>query len=145
MTLPPLLNLPDENAYREHFQKCYLPPAVIHTFDGIHVRFFPHNFSHAFYYESVRGSGKKDKLSGQRAQRMDWIAAVLQDGSAELYRREMRDKRGHPTVRRIALRPLERYAVVIQMQKGGKRANFVTAYIVRGDEAFKKMRGNPKW
>ena len=145
MTLPPLLNLPNETACREHFQKDYLPPAVIHTFDGIHVRFFPRNFDHAFYCESVRGSGIDDRFSHQRARRMDWITAVLQDGSAELYRREMRDKRGHPTVRRIALRPVERYVVVIQMAKSGKRANFVTAYVVRSDEAFKKMRGNPAW
>ena len=141
MTLPPLLNLPNENDYKQHFQKRYLPPAVIHTFDAIRVRFFPHNFHHAFYYESVRGSGQKDKLSTQRAQRMNWIAAVLKNTSAELYRRIMPNK----TVRRITLIPSERYAVIIQVDKGGKRANFVTAYVVESDMAIGKMRGNPKW
>ena len=141
MALPPLLKLPNDNDYREHFQKCYLPPAVIYTFDGIYVRFFKHNFDHAFYSESMRGSGKKDKLSQQRAQRMDWITDVLQNGSAELYRRIMPNR----TVRRIALISSEKYAVVIQVDKGGKRANFVTAYVVKSDEALRKMRGNPKW
>ena len=141
MALPPLLELPNENAYREHFQKHYLPPAVIHTFDGICVRFFEGNFDHAFYYESVRGSGKKDRLSRQRAQRMGWIASVLQDRSAELRRRIMPNR----TVRRIALIPSERYGVIIQVDKGGKRANFVTAYVVGSDEALRKMRGNPIW
>ena len=141
MTLPPLLDLPNENAYREYFQKHYLPPVVVHTVDGIRVRFFARNFDHAFYYESVRGSGKKDKLSGQRAQRMGWIATVLRDRSAKLYRRIMPNR----TVRRIALIPSERYAVIIQVDKGGKRANFVTAYVVGSDAALSKMRGNPAW
>jgi len=145
MALPPLLNLPEEDRYREHFEKHYLPPAVIRTFDGIYVRFFPPNFNHAFYYESVRGSRKKDTLSLQRARRMDWIAAVLQDRNTELYRRVVRNSLGHSSVRRIALLSSERYAVVIQVDKGEKRANFVTAYVVGSDEALKKMRSNPKW
>ena len=141
MSLPPLLELPDENAYRKHFQKQYLPPAVIRTFDGIHVRFFERNFDHAFYCESVRGSGKKDKLSQQRSQRMDWISVVLQDRNADLYRRIMSNR----TIRRIALIPSERYVVVIQVDKNGKRANFVTAYVVRSNKALSKLKTNPRW
>lgn len=139
--LPPLLRLDGESAYRDHFRDGYLPPAEIHTFDGIHVRFFDGNFHHAFYCESSRGSGKKDRWSLQRAERMDWIAAVLQDRTAELYRRDMPDR----TVRRIALIPSERYTVVIQVNKDQRRANFVTAYVVESDTALRKMRSNPKW
>lgn len=141
MALPPLLILSDEDGYREHFRKYYLVPGVIRTFDGIDVRFFERNFDHAFYYESVRGSGRKDRLSGQRAGRMDWIAAVLQDRSVEIYRRVMLNR----TVRRIALISSERYAVVIQVNKGGKQAHFVTAYVVGSDKVLRKMRSNPKW
>lgn len=141
MVLPPLLILPDENAYRNHFKMQYLPPIIIRTFDGIHVRFFERNFDHAFYCESVRGSGKKDKLSQQRAQRMDWILAVLQDRNTELYRRIMSNR----TERRIALVPSEKYIVVIQVDKNGRRANFVTAYVVESNKALKNVKGNPRW
>ena len=139
--MPPLLNLQSEDDFRRHFKVHYLPPVVIRTFDGIHVRFFEANFDHAFFCESVRGSGKKDRLSLQRARRMDWIAAVIGGSGAELYKRAMRNK----GVRRIALIPSERYAVVVHVEKGGKRANFVTAYVVGSDEALKKMKSNPKW
>ena len=141
MPLPPLLHLPNEEAYRVHFEKLYLPPAVIQTFDGVHVRFFPRNFHHAFYCKSKRDSDSKDMFSRQRAERMDWIADVLQDNSAELYRRVM--DRG--TVRRIALRSAERYVVIVQVEKNEKRANFVTAYVVESGEALRKMRSNPRW
>ena len=84
----------------------------------------------------------KDTFSRQRAERMDWIADVLQDDSAELYRRVM--DRG--IVRRIALRPAERYVVIIQVEKKNeKRAEFVTAYVVDSYEALRKMRSNPRW
>jgi len=48
-------------------------------------------------------------------------------------------------IRRIALLPVERYAVIIQVEKNLRKANFVTAYVVNSESAYKKMRSNPKW
>ena len=141
MALPPLLKLSSTVAYRNHFRKHYVGTGPVITFDGIEVRFFPHNFDHTFFTESVRGSRIKDKFDGERARRMDWIAAVLRARTAELYRRVMANGK----LRRIALVSAERYAVIIAVDKNVRRANFVTAYVVNSDSALSKMRSNPKW
>lgn len=139
--LPPLLQLRNEDDFETHFQQTYLMSESIYTFDGIEVLFFERNFNHAFYTKSDRNSIKKDMFSLERAQRMDWIKAVLKSSEFELYRRIMRNG----IIRRIALVPSERYAVIIQVEKNMKRANFVTAYVVESDVALGKMRSNPKW
>jgi len=141
MPLPPLLRLPDKTAYWKHYKKHYLRPGCITTFDGIRVQFFDHNFTHAFFTESKRGSGIKDRFDRNRAERMDWIAYVLQDATAELYERIMPNRKR----RRIALMPAERYAVIIQVERDPTRANFITAYVVNSDSALRKMRSNPRW
>jgi len=141
VTLPPLLKLSSEAAYREHFRKHYLTGTPLVTFDGIRIRFFAHNFDHAFFTESVRGSGMKDRFDRSRAERMDWIGAVLCSSAVELYRRVM--PKG--SVRRISLVPVERYAAVIAVEKKLRSANFVTAYVVNSNSTLKKMRSNPKW
>ncbi len=141
MSLPPLLNLSNEAAFREHFRRRYLMPGTLTTFDGILVRFFDRSFDHAFFTESVRGSAVKDRFDLSRAERMDWIASVLRDRTAELYRRVMPNGK----VRRVALMPAERYAVIIAMERNLKRATFVTAYVVNSDSAMNKMRSNPRW
>ena len=141
MNLPALLSLKDENSYRAYFYKNFVKIKSLRTFDGIEVRFFTQNFDHAFYVKSIRSSGKKDQFSWQRAKRMDWIAAILQSPEPELRRRAMPDGK----IRRIALVGAERYAVVIQIEPNGRRANFITAYIVRDDESLRKMRSNPRW
>jgi hypothetical protein len=141
VTLPPLLKLSNEAAYREHFRKHYLTGTPLVTFDGIRVRFFAHNFDHAFFTESVRDSGIKDTFDWSRAERMDWVGAVLRSSAVELYRRVMPKGK----VRRIALIPAERYTVVIGVEKSLRLANFVTAYVVNSDSALNKMMSNPKW
>ena len=152
MSLPSLLVLPNESAYQLHFEKHYVNTSPLVTFDDMQIRFSRHNFSHAFFTGSVRRTRRKDRFDTDRAKRMDWIAAVLQDRGAELYRRVMRisrrPRRGTPksALRRIALIPSERYAVVVDVEKRNpKRANFVTAYVVNSDAALAKMRSNPRW
>lgn len=141
MPLPPLLILPGEASYRAYFKKTYVVGGPMRTFDGIEVRFFEHNFDHAFYIKSSRNSRKKDKFSSERAKQMDWIKAVLADANAELYKRVMPNKK----IRRIALLPIERYAVVIQVEKNLRKATFITAYVVNSESAYSNMRSNPKW
>ena len=141
MPLPPLLILPDEASYRAYFKKTYVVGGPIRIFDGIEVRFFEHNFDHAFYIKSSRNSRKKDKFSSERAKQMDWIKAVLADANAEVYKRVMPNNK----LRRIALSSGEKYAVIIQVEKNFRRANFVTAYVVNSASAYNNMRSNPKW
>jgi hypothetical protein len=42
-------------------------------------------FDHAFFEWSERRGGPKDTFSADRARRIDWIAAALQDAEAELF------------------------------------------------------------
>lgn len=53
MPLPPLLQLPDEAAYRQHFVGTYCR-GVIETHDGIRVFFRQNQFDHAFYESTNR-------------------------------------------------------------------------------------------
>jgi hypothetical protein len=144
--LPALLNLPDEASYRAYFGRRFVQGGPIRTHDGIEVRFHKNNFDHAFFRESRRGAGIKDTFDRTRAERMEWIRAVLTDPMAEAYRRQMPDRRrpSRRTTRRIAVVPSAPYAVIIQVNRSGKTANFVTAY-VPGKTALQKMRSNPRW
>jgi hypothetical protein len=73
---------------------------------------------------------------------MNWIKAVLEDPTLEVYRRVMPDSK----VRRIALEPTARYAVIIQIDSSKPlRARFITAYVVDSASALTKMRSNPMW
>jgi hypothetical protein len=73
---------------------------------------------------------------------MDWIKAVLEDPALEVYRRVMPDSK----VRRIALEPATRYAVIIQVDPSNPlRARSITAYVVDSASALSKMRSNQKW
>jgi len=141
MPLPPLLSLPNEAAYRAYFEAQYCSTPVV-TFDGIAVRFFPEMFDHAFYRDSSPTARDKANFDLKRAQRMDWIRAVLKDSSLELYRRVMPNSK----VRRIALEPSTRYAVIMQIDsRNPRRARFGTAYVVDSASALMKMRSNPRW
>jgi hypothetical protein len=141
MPLPPLRSLPNEVAYRVYFQAQYCNATVV-TFDGITVRFFPDMFDHAFYRDSSRTAKDKANFDLRRAERMDWIRAVLEDSNLELYRRVMPNSK----VRRIALEPTTPYAVIIQIDShDASRARFITAFVVDSSSALNKMRANPKW
>jgi len=141
MPLPPLLCLPDEARYKQHFIDNYVNGPRILTFDGIRVRFFQDNFAHAFYRDSNRWTKDKAIFDRARAERMDWIGAVLRDPTVELYRRVIGNK-----VRRIALDATENYVVIIQLSNSNAtQARFITAYIVDSNSALRRMRSNPIW
>ena len=141
MPLPPLLSLPNETAYRTYFEAQYCNTTVV-TFDGITVQFFSEMFNHAFYRDSSRTAKDKANFDLKRAQRMDWIKAVLEHSSLQLYRRVMPNSK----VRRIALEPSTPYAVIIQIDsRNAHRARFITAYVVDSPSALTKMRSNPRW
>lgn len=141
MPLPPLRSLPDEAAYRAYFEAQYCNATIV-TFDGITVRFFPGMFGHAFHRDSSRTTKDKANFDLRRAERIDWIKAVLEDSSLKLYRRVMPNSK----VRRIALEPTTPYAVIIQIDShNAHRARFITAFVVDSSSALNKMQANPKW
>jgi hypothetical protein len=142
MCPPPLLRLADEGAYRQHYENALVRGGPILTFDGLSVAFYPEQFRHAFFRDSSRTARDKARFDLQRAGRMDWIRAVLEDSSAEVYRRHMPDG----TTRRIALWLQERYAVIVELRKGRpNQGRFITAYVVDSESALAKMRSNPRW
>ena len=141
MRLPDLLRLPGAEEYREHYSRS-LVQRQITTWDGWRVRFYPETFHHAFYTSTCRHAPAKDVFDLSRAERMDWIGALLAAPSVETYRRVVRGK-----TRRLFLEPTSRYLVVTEVrgQVDERRAVFITAYVVRSLSALAKIRSNPPW
>lgn len=137
MPYPLLVQYQTELEYRRHFERVYCR-GLITTFDGIQVRFRRNMFDHCFF-ESV--NTKDDTFSQQRAERIDWIKAVLQDNNAEL--REGWDNRRKQSAkdRRVAI-VVGNYVVIIRIR--GNKADFVTAFIA-GGRSIQKIRTNPVW
>jgi hypothetical protein len=136
--LPPLVAYPTEDEYRQHFRRVYCHGPIM-TFDGIAVRFRAAMFDHCFFESVVT---KDDSFSLVRAERIDWIAATLQDPNAELFVGWDSVKKRPATNRRVALVSGD-YVTVIQMQGAGK-ATFITA-LVASTPTFAKVRGNGRW
>ncbi|PCI21808.1 MAG: hypothetical protein COB62_02510 [Piscirickettsiaceae bacterium] len=111
---------------------------MITTFDDIRVRFRKNQFSHCFF-ESV--NTKDDTFSNQRAERIDWIKAVLEDKDAELRLGWDNKKKRAANDRRVALLA-DRYVVIIRIR--GKKAGFITAFIAN-ERSIRKIRTNPLW
>jgi len=143
MALPPLLNLPDEAAYRTHYVENYVRGNVV-TKDGVRVFFNQNKFTHAFF-ESTNRDGNKDQFSNDRAQRMDWIAATLTSAQAIWYqgwdkRRQQYDGSRCATV------AFDRFVVVLRFRArrdGVVLADFVTCY--HADNSIGKIRQSPNW
>ena len=141
MAYPPLVSYGTAAEYRAHYERVYCQGAVT-TFDGIGVRFRKGLFDHCFY-ESTRRNQVKDKFSNQRAERIDWIKAALQDANAELYVGwDGKRKRCDPS-HRVAL-VVGDYVVVIRLS-GNQTAQFVTAYVADSASTLAKIKGSPKW
>jgi len=132
-----LTQYPTELEYRQHFERVYCR-GTIETFDGIQVRFRKTMFDHCFF-ESV--DSKDDTFSSRRAERIDWIKAVLQDASAEL-REGWDNKKKRPARDRRVTVVVDDYVVVIRIR--GAKADFVTAFVATG-RSIEKIRTNPLW
>ena len=146
MSLPALVQYESEEEYRTHFEAVYCRKPIP-TFDGFSVRFRKRQFEHCFFESSGRDR-VKDCFSKRRAERIDWIQAVLQDPEAELYQGWDRDNRCHDQRRRVAV-VLGEYVVVIMMVDE-KQADFITAYLADPPRAghlssIQKIRRGPKW
>lgn len=142
--LPPLLTGITEQKYREHYEHeyCFLGP--IATFDGIPVYFGKGRFNHAFYRPSRR-NGPKDTFCPERAERLPWIKATLENQDAELFQGWITKTRSVDPARRVAVAYSD-YVVVIELSLNKKdilKANFVTAFLM--EDGANKVRQNPKW
>jgi len=147
LNLPPLVNYSSENEYRDHFERVYCH-AVLETFDGVKVRFRKSDFDHGFF-ESSNKAGSKDAFSRRRAERIDWIAAVLRDPTCELYQGWDNVKKRSDARRRVSVAN-EDYVVVIRFT-GKKRSEFVTAFVADPSmgpgkpSTVDRIRNGPKW
>lgn len=146
MDLPPFVDLESEREYRARFEHMYCS-APISTFDSIAVRFRKRQFDHCFF-ESTTRDGVKNQFSTERARRMDWIRAVLESPSAELYQGWDNQRRRCDPTRRVAV-DFGEYVVIIALV-GDDQANFVTAFVSEPPgpgrlSAVQKIRRGPKW
>lgn len=136
-----LVQYATQQEYRLHFERaCCSGPIMTH--DGIAVRFRKSDFDHCFF-ESSRRNGVKDVFSTQRAARVDWIKAALQDPSAVLKAGWDRKKRRYDHQRRVVL-VRGNYVIVLALT-GKQTADFVTAYVMDTPESLKKLTAAPAW
>lgn len=141
MNPPDFLILPDEAAYREHYEAT-LCSSEIRTADGILVRFPKHQFEHAFFESANRRLGEKGLFSLDRARRMTWISPALSDPDAELYEGWDNRKKVHTRDSRACV-VFGNYVVIIMLRKR-KPASFITAYQA-SEKTLEKIQSGPKW
>lgn len=146
MEYPSLVKYDSSVQYRQHFEDIYCRGPLA-TFDGIQVRFRRKDFNHCFF-ESVKS--KNDTFSPERAERMDWIKAALEDPSSELHVGWNKIKRRYDTKRRVAI-VMNNYIVIIFI-KGDLSADFCTAYLadtepLKGQNlsTLELIKLSPKW
>jgi hypothetical protein len=121
--------------YRKHFLDRYVA-SYVETFDEIPVLFEPHDFDHAFY-EGM----SKNRFSWDRAERIDWIASVLQDPHVTPRCGWDSGRWRHDWKRRVSV--LNDYVVVVELLPSGD-LRFVTAYIAERNTS-RRLRRDPKW
>jgi hypothetical protein len=139
---PALIKYATEYDYRLHYQRFYCDSRVT-TFDGLRVYFPRSGFDHAFFESADRRRADKSIFSRERAERIDWIAAALQDGAAELYVGWDNRRRVPLPDRRVTV-VYGDYVVVLQLQLAKGSATFITAFVATA-RALEKIRTSPKW
>ena len=141
--MPPLLKLPDQAAYRAHYERTLCRGGIV-THDGIPVFFRKSEFGHAFF-ESSNRRGANDVFSLDRAMRMDWIPVALADPNVPCFQGWNRKRRRYDPTRRVAV-VTDDFVIVIgirQTRGGVMKANFITCYCA--DNSIGKIRKSPRW
>lgn len=132
----PLVQYASVADYRRHFIDTYCA-VPLQTFDLISVSFQPTDFGHAFFEGKV-----KEWFSPERAERIDWIGAALQDDAADLYLGWDRNGDSYTTKRRVCVADGD-YVVVIEFSEPNA-ARFVTAFIAT-DWTLDLLAQSPNW
>lgn len=141
MAAPELLKLASLAIYQGYFNATYcLKPLLTH--DGISVRFRKSDFNHCAY-ESSRRDGYKDTFSPQRAERLGWIRAALQDPGLTLFAGWDKEKHRYDHKKRVTIM-IEDFVVVIRL-KSATEAEFVTCYVADNPHTKAKILSSPKW
>jgi len=143
MVMLPLLHLPDETAYRAHYERTLCRGGII-THDHIPVFFAKDTFDHAFFESSDR-RGAKDIFSHERAMRMDWIPAALADPNADCFQGWLRKEKRYDPTRRVVV-VVDDFVIVIGIRMNRRnelKARFITCYLA--DNSIGKIRRSPRW
>lgn len=100
--------------------------------------YFPRSsFEHLFYESSRRRKAHKDTFSRRRSEKIDWIAAALNDRDAEVYHGwDNKKKRVYP--KRLVLVTQGNYVVIIR-KLSNEEASIVTAFPAT-QSAIRKIR-----
>jgi hypothetical protein len=141
--MPPLLKLADQNAYRAHYELAFCRGRIV-TYDGIPVFFDKEKFDHAFFESSGR-RGEKDVFSPDRAMRMDWITAALEDRQALRFQGWNKKRNCCDPTRRVTV-VIDDFIVVIALsltKANTLKAKFVTCYCA--DNSIGKITASPPW
>jgi hypothetical protein len=144
MPLPPLLIYNEISEYKSHYERHYQRGNIV-TFDGIRIYFKPQKFGHAFYQNSQKCKGPKDEFSPERAQRMDWIKATLENPQAEIYMGWDSYTKLYQENRRVTV-VYGNFVVVVELSLNGLgqlKGNFITCYVA--DASINKIRTSPSW
>lgn len=148
MTCPPFVLYTSPEEYRAHFERLYCQGPVS-TFDGIQVRFRRLDFDHCMYESTYRNPKdpnyrQKNVFSIERAKRIDWIKAALQDCNAELYVGWDRDDKRARWDRRVVF-AYDGYVVIVELKRGNtQEAKFLSAYPTT-DRTMALVKGQPRW
>ena len=143
MSYPPLLKFASIDEYRGFFERTYCTGSIA-TFDGIKVRFRKTDFDHCSF-ESSRRNHIKDQFSPQRAERLGWIKAALQDVSGERYVGWDKARKKHDSNRRVTIVQGNYVVVIAVYGKDLARARFITAYVADTPQSLQKIRRGPVW
>lgn len=117
--------------------------AVIKTFDGLIVQFFPEMFDHCFYESYNRKAKDKSILSFNRLEKIYWIKDTLEDAEAVLKIGWDKKTKSYDNSRRVAL-VKGNYIVVIAIFSKTK-ARFITAYEVLDEKNLEKILKSPDY
>jgi len=139
---PKVVLYSSEAEYRRHYETNYCS-AAIHTFDGLRVYFPKQRFDHAFFESASRRKKDKSIFSMERAKRIDWIKAGLQENTAKLYVGWDRDRKCYSRRRRVCV-VYGDYVVVLRMASNRATATFITAYVA-DTLTLPKIRSGPRW
>lgn len=140
------LLLPDEAAYRAHYNLTYARSSVpLHTSIGTAPVYFGRDrFDHAFF-ESTQRDGVKDQFSMARARRMDDIATVLASPTADRRAGWDNQRRCHDHTNCVSL-AIDDFVVIVRLglnQAGFLKGRFITCYVA--DNSINKIRSAPAW
>jgi len=144
MCKPPLVHYSTEQEYRQHFMRVYCHGSI-KTFDGYQVRIFPNHFNHCMFESADRRARDKSIFSVQRAERIDWIKATLENAEAQQYQGWDRDKRQIDPNTRVT-NAFDDYVVIIYFSRtrgGIWVTDFITAYVA--DTNIGRIRTAPIW